>query len=1122
MKPIYLAAASAFLPLGTSFAQKPTPSPVLTVPHLDKNGIQEVCFISGNPKYLVSNGSDDDVKFWQPGTGRLVKKLAFADYFTPRSPVWTPLGNLLAVLDDQRVGWVNPATFSVKYSERMPTAERAKEYEYTAAAFSPDGKTLYIGGGTYAELSLWKVPANGTLLTKMGAVAIEKQEVDASGVPFRENRGAKSITISPDGRTLILSAGVYEAFRVNTTDGKIFRLAQADGNCHVYSKQGRLVGSLYSASDAVSTVSIYENETFRPLASVRVPFKVAQLAAFPKTNRVLLVGEQQWGILDADKGQIEKQGRWPVGGVKAAVVSPDERVIAIGGFSDGASILLLYDWKAEREVLPVGVSVFQSGSIYPTPNASWFAITRYAAPGQVKVLRVDQGSLSVRSLPYFQATYHAAVSNNGQQVMLSGREQAFAFNSAPSLQYAVVPHDVKNFWPKVVVSPDGRWAAALTNDFAWIYETSSRKMLKKLGMKGQAFGADGREVLDAAFSPDGQFMAVSGAALLGQNRSLRLLNVHTEEELWRIGNANYSGLKFSPDGRELFAVHAAGSEVKAVWIDSKSGAVLRSVRLEYPLGNWDNYQMESGSVANDLSALLVTHNQEVALYDLKMGKVQGRYAPNGTLYSAALLPGSHCGLVAYASFAPVDAYQNALELYDFDRQRLLARIFLFDNSDDWAVVTPGGQYDASPGAMQRMYYVQGTTTIPLEALSAQFYVPRLLSQLLQGHVPPPDEIDKVKKPPVVRILPPAVQRNLVIDNDALVRRYEVVEQKIVLVVEATAADDRVSEIRLFHNGKQVGADSRNLVVEDDAPPATQKTRRYELSLQEGENHFKAIALNSQSLESAPDEIVVHYKPANGQPSTVPDIQLHLLIIGIDRYKNPKYNLNYATADASAFKSALEKSAAGLFSKVHVHYLNDEQADREAILSALDRVRSASRPSDVFVFYYAGHGVVDERKEFFLVPHDVTQLYGADAVLAQRGISATTLHHYARDIPAQKQLYLIDACQSAAVLGPSAVRGAAEEKAISQLARATGTHWIAASGSEQFASEFAQLGHGVFTYCLLEALSGKADNGDRRVTVREVDAYLQVAVPELAAKYKGLPQYPASFGFGNDFPVGVIK
>lgn len=47
-------------------------------------------------------------------------------------------------------------------------------------------------------------------------------------------------------------------------------------------------------------------------------------------------------------------------------------------------------------------------------------------------------------------------------------------------------------------------------------------------------------------------------------------------------------------------------------------------------------------------------------------------------------------------------------------------------------------------------------------------------------------------------------------------------------------------------------------------------------------------------------------------------------------------------------------------------------------------------------------------------------------------------------------------------------------------------------------------------------------GDKKVTVKELDAYLQEQVPEITAKYKGTPQFPASYGFGNDFPIGVVK
>jgi uncharacterized caspase-like protein len=292
----------------------------------------------------------------------------------------------------------------------------------------------------------------------------------------------------------------------------------------------------------------------------------------------------------------------------------------------------------------------------------------------------------------------------------------------------------------------------------------------------------------------------------------------------------------------------------------------------------------------------------------------------------------------------------------------------------------------------------------------------------------------------------------------------------------------------------------------------------------GENRLKAIALNSQRTESAPAELIVNYTPAAPTPAppTVSDIDLYGLVIGINKYKNPKYNLNYAVADAGAFREQIQQMSGAIFKSIQVDFIVDEHATQTKIIEAFERIKAAAQPKDVFVFYYAGHGVLNDRREFFLVPHDVTQLYGNNEALASKGLSAAQLQQFSKEIKAQKQLYLLDACQSAGAIEQFALRGAAEEKAIAQLARATGTHWLTASGSEQFASEFAQLGHGVFTYALLEGLKGKADTGDRKITVKEIDAYLQSVVPELTAKYKGSPQYPASYGFGNDFPLVIIR
>ena len=69
------------------------------------------------------------------------------------------------------------------------------------------------------------------------------------------------------------------------------------------------------------------------------------------------------------------------------------------------------------------------------------------------------------------------------------------------------------------------------------------------------------------------------------------------------------------------------------------------------------------------------------------------------------------------------AESGGLSIYDLQKKRPVARILLFEETDDWLVFTPDGRFDASPGAMQKMYYSRGNEIIPLESLYEQFTCP---------------------------------------------------------------------------------------------------------------------------------------------------------------------------------------------------------------------------------------------------------------------------------------------------------------------------------------------------------------------------------------------------------------
>ena len=230
--------------------------------------------------------------------------------------------------------------------------------------------------------------------------------------------------------------------------------------------------------------------------------------------------------------------------------------------------------------------------------------------------------------------------------------------------------------------------------------------------------------------------------------------------------------------------------------------------------------------------------------------------------------------------------------------------------------------------------------------------------------------------------------------------------------------------------------------------------------------------------------------------------LYVLTIGINKYKKSNYDLNYAQADADAFAYAINKGSKDIFDKVEITDIRNSEATHEGILNAIKQIQTKAKQSDVFIFYYAGHGSMNvaeegDKSSFFLALRDVTNLYST-GVLKTKGISAEQLKNFSKDIAAQKQMFVLDACQSGGAVDLIASRGAVEEKAMAILARSTGTYWLTASGSEQLAGEFGALGHGVFTYAILNGLSGKADTRtDNKVSVKELSFYIESEVPILS-------------------------
>lgn len=617
----------------------------------------------------------------------------------------------------------------------------------------------------------------------------------------------------------------------------------------------------------------------------------------------------------------------------------------------------------------------------------------------------------------------------------------------------------------------------------------------------------------AAFSPQSDrlvymFPRKPGAADSG--RTLRCIRLSDGAELWS-RTTSAVALGWTEQGCYLYYRKPIGRER----LDPQSGTSL-SFSPEQ-IGVDESMTDVVISSSGDLQATTTPDKAEVLLIDWRTKKLIKR------LTDFTFRPADLCFLEN--DMLLTTDMGGKLRLWDGRTGQLLADIVLFQDVQDWAIVTPDGRFDGSETARAKMYYRIGKEFAPLESFYENFYTPGLLGALLSRSflAPAPAPISTVKPIPRLEWSLSSGTRNLTTEDDQKLPRFYLTSSDVTLRVNATAPEDRVAEIRLYLNGKLLGEGTRGLVVEDDPAIGETLQRTYRFALQPGENSIRILAINSQRTESWPDEILAIYEVPKGEVAAKPT--LHLIVAGINDYKNASYNLNYARNDASSFYQQFTGGAKAMFDHVEDHLLLDGAATRQGLLAAFAEVKAEAAPEDVFVFYYAGHGEMPfgPEEDFFLVLHAVTNIFadGAGGARAE-GISGAELQRLCAGIPAQKQVFILDACKSANALR-NMTRGMAEEKALAQLARATGTHWITAAGSTQLAHELDELGHGLFTYAILQAFTGKADGvRDGQITVTELEAYLNSVVPELALRYRGAAQYPNIFGRGQDFPLLLVR
>ncbi|HPX60291.1 MAG TPA: caspase family protein [Deltaproteobacteria bacterium] len=455
--------------------------------------------------------------------------------------------------------------------------------------------------------------------------------------------------------------------------------------------------------------------------------------------------------------------------------------------------------------------------------------------------------------------------------------------------------------------------------------------------------------------------------------------------------------------------------------------------------------------------------------------------------------------------------------YDFsiergtDRQTLLNRktkqkladFYAFEDGE-WVIITPDGYYNASANGEKHLNVRVGTNVYGIENYRESFFRPDLVKLTisggpLQGY----RTLADVRQPPKVSIVQTAAASS---------------SETFKLTLKLEEQGGGIGDVRLFLNGTAVLLENARSLKTVEKGTHAPVYRSYNLKLAPGSNTIKAVAFNADNtMQSNAVSHQVQASFAGGKPS------LHALVIGIQEFRNPRLQLNYAIADARLFSDTLRTGAAGMFEQVKVTTLTSrDHTSRTNIVKTLQGYQ-AIKPEDVFILYMASHGTVDEG-EYFLVTSNVGAL--STQKLKSDALSQQQLKELVANIPSTKKLIVIDTCNAGqlgqAMQSALLTRGMSEDTAMKVLSRAVGSTILSASTSQQEALEGYQ-GHGLFTWSLVQGMKGRADKGGTGyIRTTDLAAYVEDEVPNLAEKIFKRAQFPTVSISGQGFPLGRIQ
>lgn len=187
---------------------------------------------------------------------------------------------------------------------------------------------------------------------------------------------------------------------------------------------------------------------------------------------------------------------------------------------------------------------------------------------------------------------------------------------------------------------------------------------------------------------------------------------------------------------------------------------------------------------------------------------------------------------------------------------------------------------------------------------------------------------------------------------------------------------------------------------------------------------------------------------------------YVLVTGVSTYQDSRMTVTQTTKNAKSFARKMKTQTPD------VSILTSSYANHDNVLAKLKAICKAARSTDRVVFYFAGHGSVDETQTGCICAYDKPIYY-------------SELMSCFKQCKAKEKVMIIEACHSGSAL-------------TSYIA--PGVTCLASSRMDEYSYYSDIISAGYFSKGILTGLQGKADaNADKKITMLELYKYVYAYV-----------------------------